>query len=127
MDTRNKLLSAPEAHALAHRLRREGKHCKVVAGYFDPLLAAHARRLNEAREPGALLAVIVTDPPSPILPAPARAEMVAALAAVDYVVLPGEASPGTLFDGLEILHGEAADLELTEKLIQHVHNRQRTS
>ena len=34
--------------------------------------------------------VVVTDPPRPILPARARAELVAALAVVDYVVLSEE-------------------------------------
>jgi hypothetical protein len=57
-----------------------------VIGHFDPLLAAHARRLQELAVPGTILVVAVSDPPDPLLPAGARAELVAALAAVDYVV-----------------------------------------
>ena len=116
--------------AVARRLREEGKTLKVVVGYFDPVLAAHARRLMDAREGAAALAVIIADPPRPILPARARAELVAALEAADYVVLPGDEPLEGLvarFDGAEVLRGEAADLELTEKLIQHVHTRQRAS
>jgi len=113
---------------VARRLREEGKTLKFAVGYFDPLLAAHARRLKDARANAAALAVIIADPPRPILPARARAELVAALEAADYVVLPGdepiEGLVGSL-DGAEVLRGEAADLELTEKLIQHVHTRQR--
>ena len=113
---------------MARRLREEGQTLKVVVGYFDPVLAAHARRLKDAREGAAALAVIIADPPRPILPARARAELVAALEAADYVVLPGDEPLEGLvarFDGAEVLRGEAADLELTEKLIQHVHTRQR--
>jgi len=110
---------------LARRLRQEGNPLKLAVGHFDPLLAAHAQRLADAREGAAVLMVIVTDPPRPILPARARAELVAALTAVDYVLVPGGEPLEALLDGAEVLHGEAVDLELTEKLIQHVHNRQR--
>lgn len=41
-------------------------------------------------EPDQILIVVITNPPRPLLPQQARAELVAALAAVDYVVL-GEA------------------------------------
>jgi bifunctional ADP-heptose synthase (sugar kinase/adenylyltransferase) len=128
VDTRTKVLSHREALAVARRLREEGKTLKLVVGYFDPVLAAHARRLKDAREGAAALAVIIADPPRPILPARARAELVAGLAAVDYVVLPGDEPVEGLvarLDGAEVFRGEAADLELTEELIQHVHSRQR--
>jgi bifunctional ADP-heptose synthase (sugar kinase/adenylyltransferase) len=128
VDTRNKVLSAREALAVARRLREEGKTLKLAVGYFDPVLAAHARRLKDAREGAAALAVVIADPPRPILPSRARAELVAALDAADYVVLPGdEPLEGlvTRLNGAEVLRGETADLELTKKLIQHVHTRQR--
>ncbi len=60
----------------------------VVTGYFDPLLAQHARRLSEIRETCESLIVVVEDPAEPVLPVEARAELVAALGAVDWVVLP---------------------------------------
>jgi len=130
VDTRTKVLSAREASAVARRLHEEGKTLNLAVGYFDPVLAAHARRLKGAREGAASLAVVIADPPRPILPARARAELVAALEAADYVVLPGDEPLEGLvarLDGAEVLRGEAADLELTEKLIQHVHTRQRAS
>ena len=113
---------------MARRLREEGKTLRLAVGYFDPVLAGHARRLKDAREGAAALAVIIADPPRPILPARARAELVAAMDAADCVVLPGDEPLEGLvagMDGAEVLRGEAADLELTGKLIQHVHTRQR--
>ena len=69
---------------------------------------------------------IVADPPHPILAAPARAELVAALAAVDYVILPGDAPLEDLLaklDAAEVVRAEAADQELTRELIRHVQRR----
>ena len=90
---------------MARRLREEGKTLKLAVGYFDPVLAAHARRLKDAREDAAALAVIVADPPRPILPARARAELVAALDVVDYVVLPGDEPLEELVARLECSRG----------------------
>jgi len=93
-----------------------------VWGHFDPLLAAHARRLGELASPGAVLIAAVSEPARPILPARARAELVAALAAVDYVVLPGDGA----LDGLEadaICREEAADERRTGDLMRHVQSR----
>lgn len=82
LDTRKKIVDWPDVP--------EGRHV-YVSGTFDPLVAAHARRLRELREPGAGLVVVILDPERPVLPARARAELVAALDCVDYVVIGGEA------------------------------------
>jgi bifunctional ADP-heptose synthase (sugar kinase/adenylyltransferase) len=91
---------------------------RLVSGYFDPLLAVHAAWLAEARGSARKLAVIVKDPPVPILPARARAELVAALKVVDFVVLDSPALP-------------AADVQLEQRdataaaaFVAHVHQRQ---
>lgn len=65
----------------------------VVSGHFDPLLAAHAEWLQQARGGAQALAVVVTEPPDPLLPAHARAALVAALASVDEVFVAGPSSP----------------------------------
>ena len=90
----------------------------VVSGHFDPLMAAHAERLQQLKEPGKKLLIVVTDPPHPILPALARAQLLAGLRVVDHVAV---ASP----------EGPPADIALEredsirrEKLILHVHSRQ---
>lgn len=63
-----------------------------VKGCFDPLIAAHALRLAELRCLHSGLVVVIADPPEPILPARARAELVAALSAVDFVIIGGESN-----------------------------------
>jgi glycerol-3-phosphate cytidylyltransferase-like family protein len=87
----------------------------VVSGYFDPLTAAHARRLAELRSRADRLVAVVLDPPEPVLPARSRAELVAALACVDQVVL---GSPGHID-----VHEEGADLERRANLIAAVQAR----
>lgn len=83
MDSRSKIIPAADLPS----------GVRVVSGYFDPLLAVHAAWLAEARGQAAKLAVVIKDPPTPILPARARAELVAALRVVDYVVLDAPAAP----------------------------------
>ncbi len=84
-----------------------------VSGWFDPLLAAHASQLESLRVPGRSLVVVITDPPDPLLPARARAELVAALRPVDYVVLEGEAE----------IHLEPEHARLRESLMAHARRR----
>jgi len=96
MDTREKILSR---NALLEQLagQRRGRRRIVLAnGCFDLLHVGHIRYLEGARREGDLLVVGVNSDAServlkgdgrPILPAQARAELVAALAAVDYVVI----------------------------------------
>ncbi len=68
-----------------------------ISGQFDPLLAEHVRRLKQARESGQLLVVEVTNSPQALLPQRARAELVAALEMVDYVVM-GEGAGASDWD-----------------------------
>jgi len=81
------------------RDRREGRTIAFANGCFDILHVGHIRYLEGARREGDRLVVAINDdeseralkgPGRPIMPAAARAEMVAALRAVDYVVLFGE-------------------------------------
>jgi glycerol-3-phosphate cytidylyltransferase-like family protein len=85
----------------------------VVTGYFDPLTAEHAARLQELKQPGRPLVVVITSPPHAILPARARAELVAGLAAVDRVLI-----------AEEVVREEAADFDRTEALVRHIRERQ---
>lgn len=57
-----------------------------AAGPFDPLLARHAAQLEQMKGSASALVVYVTEPPDPLLPAEARAELVAALRHVDAVL-----------------------------------------
>lgn len=78
------------------RLRDRGLTLVLTNGHFDVLHAGHVRYLQQARALGDTLAVAVNSDAStaarkgkqrPIVPEAERAELVAALACVDYVVI----------------------------------------
>jgi glycerol-3-phosphate cytidylyltransferase-like family protein len=106
LDTRQKIVDG------AMVPRAEGL---FVSGYFDPLLAAHAKRLRELREGHGGLAVIILDPERPILPARARAELVAALECVDYVVIGASERA--------VCHEEQAHAAMLDRLVAQVARR----
>ena len=111
MDTRTKIVSTEEAA----RLSSAGG--LVVSGSFDPLVAEHARQLAELKQSGRALIVAIAEPPNPILPARARAELVAGLAVVDFAVESAAGLP------VEVNLEEAHERILSD-LIRHVHARQ---
>jgi bifunctional ADP-heptose synthase (sugar kinase/adenylyltransferase) len=95
-------------------------------GYFDPLLAAHARRLREIAGPASVVFAAIREPERPILPARARAELVAALAAIDCVILAETPASENVAAGLEpdeVFLDEKADERRTRDLILHVQRR----
>ena len=92
----------------------------MVSGYFDPLVASHAQRLAELKQDGAPLLVLISTPQDPILPARARAELVASLGVVDHVA---ESAEG-LSPHLRLEH---EDIVRLEQLTARVHARQRAS
>jgi hypothetical protein len=111
VDTRSKIVDG----AAASRLAAAGAF--VVSGYFDPLTAAHARRLAELKQEDAPLLVAIAKHGDEILPARGRAELVAALAVVNYVV--------ETVDGLApAVRLEQEDDARRAALIQHVQARQ---
>jgi hypothetical protein len=113
VDTREKIIDAAQAARIA------AGGATVVSGYFDPLVASHAERLSELKTSAKLLVLIAT-PPNAILPAAARAELVAGLRAVDYVT--------ELADGLTPhIHLESEDEERFAALLQHVQARQKAA
>lgn len=111
MDTRTKIISAQEAARLAEN------GATTVSGYFDPVTLAHAERLQSLKRPGAPLLVVISSPPEPVLPAPARAQLVAALACVDHVT----EGPVSFAPQARL---EAEDRERLEELIHRVRARQ---
>jgi rfaE bifunctional protein nucleotidyltransferase chain/domain len=99
--------------------KRHGRRIVLANGCFDTLHVGHVRYLEGARREGDILAVAVnTDssvcnlkgPGRPILPESARAELVAALRAVDYVVLFSEPSVESLLEFLRPdVHAKGTD------------------
>lgn len=59
----------------------------VVPGLFDPLTTVQAERLAKAKESGRKLAAIVLDDAGALLPAEARAALMASLQTVDLVTI----------------------------------------
>lgn len=127
MDTREKIIDCQRAVALVAHLRGQSGSVKVVTGYFDVLVAEHVRRLCQIAAGATKLFVVVFDPPAALLTTRARAEMVAALAMVDYVIPAGEKAAEDLlrcFAASEIVREESADVLRAECLKQHVQLRQ---
>ena len=101
---------------------------KVVAGYFDVVLAAHARDLERVRNgtTEASLMVVLLPLSGSLLSQRARAEMVAGLGMVDYVVTVAEGSVEEFLRRLpadEVVLRQAADEEQTRLLMEHVQGR----
>ena len=93
---RSKIIVRAELHALGERLRRKGQRIVFANGCFDLLHAGHVRYLQAAREQGDVLCVGVNGDRSvrelkgagrPLMPAAARAEIIAAIESVDFVVI----------------------------------------
>ena len=96
MDTREKILQREPLAARIAEHRARGKRVVLANGCFDLLHAGHVRYLDGARRQGDVLVVAVNSdasarplkgPGRPILPAEARARLVAALSAVSYVTV----------------------------------------
>jgi glycerol-3-phosphate cytidylyltransferase-like family protein len=96
----------------------------LIAGYFDPLHAVHVRRLRELSKAGATLVVAIDDPPDPLLPRAARAELAASVASVDYVVCDIQSAIETLADA-DFHDLRAEDAEQRKLLCAYVARRNR--
>ena len=115
----SKIVSREQLRDLLAERKRAGAEIVFANGCFDTLHVGHIRYLEGARREGEILAVAVnTDssvcnlkgPGRPILPESARAELVAALRAVDYVVLFSEPSVESLLEFLRPdVHAKGTD------------------
>jgi rfaE bifunctional protein nucleotidyltransferase chain/domain len=93
------IVTETELIALVAGDRRAGRTVAFANGCFDLLHVGHVRYLEGAKREGDRLMVAINDdesvralkgPHRPILPGVARAELVAALRSVDYVMLFGD-------------------------------------
>jgi len=123
MDTREKIIDLARARQIA---REQRSRLLLVTGYFDVLRTGHVERLRQLDGGGKGLMVAVLDSPAPILSQRARAELVAALAMVDYVVPAGQDGLQDLLNQVPaeaIAREEASDLPRTQELTAHVQRR----
>ena len=107
---RSRVLSLADAVALVARLRAEGKSIVFTNGVYDLLHPGHVRYLNAARAFGDALIVGVNSdrsvraikgPTRPVNPEHERAEVIAALAAVDAAVIFDEDTPHAIISRLQ--------------------------
>jgi rfaE bifunctional protein nucleotidyltransferase chain/domain len=91
-----KVISLHEAKSICQEMHRQGKTVVLTNGVFDLLHVGHIRYLQAARELGHILFVGLNSdasarrlkgPGRPLIPQAERAEVLCALACVDYVVL----------------------------------------
>jgi rfaE bifunctional protein nucleotidyltransferase chain/domain len=91
------------------RLRKLGKKLVFTNGCFDILHIGHARYLNQARSLGDALVIAVNSDSSvrkikgdsrPVVPESERAEVLAALACVDFVFIFDDPTPKRVIDAI---------------------------
>ncbi len=96
MSVHNKILGREELRHRVEEWRRAGEHVTLANGAFDLLHVGHVRYLRAAKGLGGKLVVAVNSDASvralkgegrPVMPENERAEIVAALADVDAVVI----------------------------------------
>src|SRR5918996_5394758 len=102
---KGKILSMDRMLAERQRLRAAGKRLVFTNGVFDLLHVGHVRYLAQARAVGDALVVAINSdrtvrelkgPDRPIFDQSERAEILAALRQVDYVVVFDHVSPRSL-------------------------------
>jgi hypothetical protein len=127
MDTRAKIIDVSAAAGIAGTLRTQGARLKLVAGYFDVLTPDEVRRIRSLSGEHRLMAAIL-DPPDPLLPPRARAELAASLSMIDYVLLLQGVSLAQAVEQIgpdEVIREETAGSQRRAALIEHVHRRQK--
>ena len=126
-----KIVSIEELREERVRLRALGRKLVLTNGCFDILHVGHVRYLKSARSLGDALLVAINSDRSvrelkgegrPILSEEERAEMLAALSAVDYVTIFDDLSPRALIaETLPDVLVKGGDYQLNE-----IHGREET-
>ena len=120
----DKIKTLQEALLLRRSLREEGRKLVFTNGCFDILHVGHVRYLNEARRLGDVLMVAINSDRSvheikgegrPFVAELERAEVLSALASVDYVLIFDEPTPQRVIDAIlpDVLV-KGADWDLSE-------------
>ena len=120
MDTRSKIIDSVQ-------IIPSGRPVTLVTGYFDVLGPRHIEALEGVSRPDRCLLVALHTGPAGILPLRARAELVAALRMVDYVVTADEAQLDAFissFNPAHIVRLEEDEQARASELKLHVQRRQ---
>lgn len=106
----SKIIPRSEITALVESLKAQEKKIVFTNGCFDLLHAGHVRYLTEARAQGDCLIVglntdrsvnRIKDPHRPLIPEDQRAEVLAAMTCVSWVVLFEEPDPLRLIEAIK--------------------------
>jgi D-beta-D-heptose 7-phosphate kinase/D-beta-D-heptose 1-phosphate adenosyltransferase len=98
----DKILTLERAYQVVEELKRRGQRVVFTNGCFDLLHPGHTRCLAEARKFGDIVVVAINSdrsvrtlkgPGRPLQPEAERAEILAALATVDYVTIFDDLTP----------------------------------
>ncbi len=127
MMSQEKIYTRKELATILEHLKSNGKVVVTTNGCFDVLHLGHLRYLQAARKLGDCLVVAINSDTSvtqlkgqnrPLVPEDERAEMLAGLACVDYVVIFTELTPVELLSELKPnIHVKGGDYTL-EQLIE---------
>jgi rfaE bifunctional protein nucleotidyltransferase chain/domain len=123
------ILSADELAPRLEELRRAGRRVAFANGHFDLLHVGHLRYLRAAKREGDVLVVAINadasvarlkGPGRPVVPAVERAELLAALEPVDFVVVFSGDSPGPLLARLRPdVHCKGPDYGAPERVPEY--------
>ena len=123
------VLTVPELRGRLQALRAQGKTVAFANGHFDLMHVGHLRYLRAARAEADALVVAINDDPSvarlkgperPIVPAAERAELLAALEPVDFVVIFDGDSPAPLLADLQPdVHCKGTDYGSPERVPEY--------
>lgn len=109
-DTRQKMMERAALTAIVRQRQQQGERAVFTNGCFDLLHLGHVRYLQEARALGDFLIIGLNDdtgvrllkgPGRPLVPQQERAELLAALAFVDYVTIFSEPTAGPLVEQVQ--------------------------
>ncbi len=130
MQYQKKIKTLAELKPICESITQSGKKTVTTNGCFDILHVGHVRYLNQAKELGAVLIVGINSdlsvkkikgPSRPINTESTRAEVLAALACVDYVLIFPEDTPvkfiETLKPSIHVKGGDYNGVEIPEKKV----------
>jgi D-glycero-beta-D-manno-heptose 1-phosphate adenylyltransferase len=123
------VLTLPEIRERIAALKAEGKKVAFANGHFDLLHVGHLRYLQAARAEGDVLVVGLNGdasverlkgPGRPVVPAAERAELLAALEPVDFVVIFDGDTPAPLLADLRPdIHCKGTDYGTPERVPEY--------
>ncbi len=124
VDTRTKIIALDE---MRERLLAPAPPRALVIGHFDPVVYTNVERMLELAAEYGPLAVCVTSPADPLLPARARAELAAALDCTEFVTVADHAETAILtgIPGLTVVDETHDDLRRRDALMALVRERQK--